>query len=68
MEVVQGAHYGSSTGGTVWNLKKSIAAAFYHCCEVTTLEQRHQFCPKQYHRGANTKLILSMVQTPTKIS
>ena len=37
----------SSTGGTVWNLKKSIAAAFYHCCEATTLEQRHQFCPKK---------------------
>ena len=36
----------SSTGGTVWNLKKSIAAAFYHCCEATTLVQRHQFCPK----------------------
>ena len=36
----------SSTGDIVWNLKKSIAAAFYHCCEATSLEQRHQFCPK----------------------
>ena len=35
----------SSTGDTIWQLKKSIAAAFYHCCEATSLEQRHQFCP-----------------------
>ena len=34
-----------STGDTIWQLKNSIAAAFYHCCEVTPVERRHQFCP-----------------------
>ena len=35
-----------STGDTVWNLKKAIASAFYHCREATSLEKRRQFCPK----------------------
>ena len=36
----------SSTGETIWQLKKAIAAAFYHCCDASSLEDRHQFCPK----------------------
>ena len=36
----------SSTGDTIWGLKKSIAAAFYHCCDATSPETRHKFCPK----------------------
>ena len=27
----------SSTGDTIWGLKKSIAAVFYHCCDATSL-------------------------------
>ena len=37
----------TSTGGTIWEMKKAIAAAFYHCCEAETPEQRHHFCPKK---------------------
>ena len=36
----------SSTEDTIWGLKKSIAAAFYHCCDATSPETQHQFCPK----------------------
>ena len=35
----------SSTGDTIWQLRKSVAASFYRCCESSSLEQRHQFCP-----------------------
>ena len=35
----------SSTGDTIWGLKKGIAAAFCHCC-ATSPGTRHQFCPK----------------------
>ena len=35
----------SSTGHHM-GLKKSIAAAFYHCCDATSPETQHQFYPK----------------------
>ena len=28
-------------------MKKAIAAAFCHCCDAATPEQRHHFCPKK---------------------
>ena len=35
-----------STGNTVYQLKKAIGVALFHCSEAADLETRHQMCPQ----------------------